>query len=70
MVWINIDIPIKQITYHYKDNCTHVEKKKETEYEGVGEIKRDGCWLQFADLSEVIEYYKEKYPDFAIFQHC
>lgn len=70
MVWINIDIPIKQITYHYKDNCEYVEKKKETDHTGVGEIKRDGGWLQFEDLSEVIEYYKENYSDFAIFQHC
>ncbi len=70
MVWINIDKPIKQITYHFNDNCECVEKKEETEYTGVGELKKDGGWLQFDDLSDVIIYYKEKYPDYAIFQHC
>lgn len=70
MVWIEIDKPTKQITYHFKDDCADVQKKEETEYKGVGEIKKDGGWLEFSDLSEVIEYYKEKRPDFAIFQHC
>jgi hypothetical protein len=70
MVWIDVDIPTKQITYHYIDDCAHVEKKGETEHREVGEIRRDGGWLRFADLSEVIRYQKENYPDFAIFQHC
>jgi hypothetical protein len=70
MVWIHVDIPTRQITYHYKDDCSYVEKMQETELKGVGEIRAEGGWLQFTDLSEVIEYYNTAYPDFAIFQHC
>ena len=70
MAWINVDIPIKQIVYHANDECSSVSGREETQYRGVGEIKRDGGWLQFSDLSEVIKYHKEKYPDFAFLQHC
>lgn len=44
MVWMNIDKPIKKCTIHQDSSCTYVKNKKETQYKGIEELKRDGGW--------------------------
>lgn len=48
MVIVNIDKPLKSLTAHTNPDCTFVTRyMAETPYKGLGEIKRDGGWLQF-----------------------
>ena len=70
MVWLNIEMEIKQLTYHSRDDCEIVQKREETQSGDEEASGKGGEWLEFSDLTEVIDYYKEKYPEFAIFQHC
>ena len=70
MAWLNVDIPIKQCTYHSDEGCKYVFEKEETTNQGVGEIKRDGGWVHFESLMEANRYHDQKYPEFAFFQHC
>ena len=43
-VWVNIDIPTKKFTIH--TNCQYTDRKKETLYKGIENLKRDGGWLE------------------------
>ncbi len=44
--WLNVDIVTKTATLHAL-GCTHEIDKRDTEYKGIGRLKRDGGWLGF-----------------------
>lgn len=68
MIWMNIDIPTKICTIH--SNCSYVERKKETLFKGIHELKRDGGWKSFNSKEEAISYHTEKYLDYKLIVHC
>ncbi len=57
-VWLNIDIPTKTNTIHFKI------KPPKANFKGIGELKRDGGWFKFACEEEAVKYAKSNYPDF------
>lgn len=57
-VWLNIDIPTKTNTIHFKI------KPPKAKFKGIEEIKRDGGWFEFDGEEEAIKYAKSNYPDF------
>lgn len=52
-VYVNIDKPLKRITVHRNQKCTYVSRYlQETDFKGVGNLKRDGGWLILRDQTE------------------
>ena len=70
MVWLNIDKPTKKCTLHMNSNCTYLQEKGETEYKGIGNLKRDGGWLSFADPKLAKQYHQSTLPDYEFIDHC
>ncbi|MED4018537.1 hypothetical protein [Sutcliffiella cohnii] len=67
-VWMNIDKPTKKCTIH--SNCSFIDKKSETKYKGILELKRDGGWLKFNSKDEALAYQKGNYRTFSLIEHC
>jgi hypothetical protein len=67
-VFINIDIPTKKFTIHHQ--CAYTKKLKETPLKGVGQLKRDGGWLQIDGLKKAESLFEESYMDFTLITHC
>lgn len=70
MVWLNIDNPTKKCTLHSDSNCVYLKNKEETEYKGIGELKRHGGWLEFLKETEAREFYLAKLERYRFFEHC
>jgi len=66
--WLNVDKPTKQTIIHHA-GCKWEVHKTETTYKGIGEILRDGGWLQFDSEREAVEHSTSNYPAYAI-KHC
>jgi len=58
--WVNVDKPTKTCTIHVR-GCEYDNRKIETEYKGIGNLKRDGGWLPFESLKEAQDYCKERW---------
>jgi len=58
-LWVNIDIPLKRCTFHGCPSCIYVLKKKETDYKGIGRLKRDGGWIGFSNIETAQIYCKD-----------
>jgi len=69
MVWVNIDKPTKKCTIHIED-CIYVEKKSETPYKGIEELKRDGGWRKFDGDNDAVGYCKLYFGNYSISSHC
>jgi hypothetical protein len=67
-VWVNIDKPTKKCTIHSK--CTYLDKKRETKYKGILELKRDGGWLKFDSNNQAKEFIKNHYDTYQLIEHC
>lgn len=67
-IWVNIDIPTKTLTLH--QNCVYIDKMKESNFKGIGTIKRDGGWIKKNRLKEIRILHEEKYPDYTMKSHC
>ena len=70
MVWLNIDNPTKKCTLHSDPNCVYLKNKKETEYKGIGELKRHGGYLEFLNETEAREFYLAKLERYHFIEHC
>jgi hypothetical protein len=70
MVWLNVDKPTKKCTLHMNDSCTYLLKKSETPYKGIGNLKRDGGWLSFADPKLASLYHQSNLPEYDFAEHC
>jgi len=70
MVWLNVDKPTKKCTLHTDSNCFYWQQKSETDYKGLGELKRDGGWLGFANAKQATLYYQSNYPEYHFIEHC
>jgi len=66
--WINIDIPTKKFTLHH--SCYYTEKMTETPNKGVGNLKKDGGWLQMNSLKEAENLFIDCYSHFTFIRHC
>ena len=49
--WINIDIPTHAVII-VAAHCRFVKEKTATPHHGVGELRRDGGWLDFISIQE------------------
>jgi len=58
--WVNVDKPTKTCTIHVR-GCEYENRKGETEYKGIGNLKRDGGWLSFDSLKGAQDYCKERW---------
>lgn len=67
-VWMNIDKPIKKCTIH--SNCSFLDKKSETNYKGILELKRDGGWLKFNSIHEAKVYHQDNCDTYHLIEHC
>jgi hypothetical protein len=70
MVWLNIDIPTRRCILHTDYGCPYWKKKKETQYKGLGNLKRDGGWMSFTDTREALFYYQGNFPGYELITHC
>ncbi|EHQ89894.1 hypothetical protein [Desulfosporosinus youngiae] len=70
MVWLDVDQPAKKCTLHMNDNCSYLQKKSETLYKGIGDLKRDGGWLSFTDPKLAKLYHQINWPDYQFIDHC
>jgi len=70
MVWANIDIPTRTFTIHRDAGCRHVFEKGETPLKGLGELKRDGGWIQFEKFLQAHEFWFENFGGFKLVQCC
>ena len=70
MAWMNVDIPLKSCTYHGDDSCRFVFDKGETEFKGIGSLKRDGGWLKFDKYYSASQFHKEHFSHFKLINHC
>ena len=70
MIWINIDKPLRKCTIHTNHNCGFLRRKHATPLKGIGELKRDGGWLEFDGIVLAKKYCKEKFPKFKVIEHC
>ena len=61
MVWLNIDKLTKRCTLHSAPTCIYLQNKEETEYKGIGELKRHGGWLEFPNETEAREFFLAKF---------
>ena len=66
--WVNVDFPLKSCTLH-RVECSYAMNRAETEYKGMGEMKRDGGWLHFANLFAAEQYCQEHFPT-RLFKRC
>ncbi|MCR2820053.1 hypothetical protein [Lederbergia panacisoli] len=67
-VWMNIDKPTKKCTIH--TNCSYLDKKSETKYKGILELKRDGGWLKFDSKNEAKKYHLNNCGTYSLIEHC
>ena len=70
MVWLNVDKPTKKCTLHMNSSCTYLQKKSETPYKGIGNLKRDGGWLSFADPKLAKLFHRRHLPEYEFIDHC
>ena len=66
--WVNVDLPTKRFVLHNPD-CAYVDKKVETDYKGLLQIKRDGGWLSFETSAAAEQYRRENHPQ-TNFRRC
>ncbi len=62
MVWVNVDKPTNCCTIHL-DSCRHVAEKRETEFKGIQDMKRDGGWSELSTLREAREFAQRSLGD-------
>lgn len=53
----------------HRATCTYVVNRQETELKGVGRVKRDGGWRDFATIAEAEQFCRERWPA-RKFKHC
>lgn len=70
MIWLNIDKPTRKCTLHANSQCTHLLKKKETMYKGLGRLKRDGGWLYFGSTRVAVLYFQGNLSGYELITHC
>ncbi|HBV87533.1 MAG TPA: hypothetical protein DEF42_12975 [Desulfosporosinus sp.] len=70
MVWLNVDKPLRTCTLHTDDCCIYWIKKEETNYKGLGHLKRDGGWLSFNDEKEAVIHKETSFPKYQLINHC
>ncbi len=57
-IWVNVNRPTKKLTIHTNPKCEYVLGKRETNYKGLEEMKRDGGWVSFDSLEKAKYYCK------------
>lgn len=58
--WLNIDIPTRNWRLH-KDNCRRSRGKYKTALKGVGNLRRDGGWLEFKTEQERKDFFQKNF---------
>ncbi len=59
--WVNVDFTTKICTLH-APSCIYEMNKAETNYKGIGQLKRDGGWLQFESAAEAEMACRKRFP--------
>lgn len=57
--WLNVDLPTKRSVLHAAA-CRHAHAKHDTQYKGIGQLKRDGGWLSFATPEEAQNFFRRE----------
>ena len=58
-VWVNLNRILKRCTIHIDPDCIYVINKRETQYKGIGKLKRNGGWIDFPDIESAQLFCKE-----------
>lgn len=70
MVWMKVDKLTKKCTIHADTQCKMLSERKEKDFKGIGELKRDGGWLFFDNVREAKEYYLSNFDNYKLVEHC
>lgn len=70
MVWVNIDKPTKRYVVHSTSSCQYVNRKAETSYKGINELKRDGGWVAFDSKGNALSRHGRQFGDYELIEHC